>query len=215
MTNEKYGPTLPTGNYPVVDHALGAWLLVRPDGRYFSSADSREGTPRPECITGMPTMRITAPRRKYRRSASGFPPPRARRGDPGPPSPDGAARPLSETHLLRRSASLGLRTVLSPGVPPGASPGRPDGGRARPPARKSGLEYPFPVPPDRTVRRQMCPSAAGLAANIGGWHAIPYGIPWRRRTASGNAMPARVGHRIPRNCEKQFRDGREPGRPHA
>jgi hypothetical protein len=104
MTNEKYGPALPTGKYPVVDHALGAWLPARPDGRYFYS-DSRQCTPGPECITGMPTIRRTVPRRKYRRSAAGFPPPRTRCSDPGPPAPDGAARPLSETHHLRRGAS--------------------------------------------------------------------------------------------------------------
>jgi hypothetical protein len=92
MTNEKYGPTLPTGKYPVVDHALGAWLPVRPDGRYFYSADSRECTPGPECITGMPTIRRTAPRRKYRRSAAGFPPPRTRWHAPRPAS-TGRRRP--------------------------------------------------------------------------------------------------------------------------
>jgi len=42
---------------------------------------------------------------------------------------------------------------------------------------------------------------------LGGWHAIPYGIPWRLRTASGNSLP--------RNCEKQFRAARKSGRRHA
>jgi hypothetical protein len=80
MTNEKYGPTLPTGKYPVVDHALGSWPPVRPDVRYFYSADSREYTPGPECITGFPAIRRNIPRKKYRRSAAGFRPPGARRG---------------------------------------------------------------------------------------------------------------------------------------
>src|SRR5260370_322311 len=47
----------------------------------------------------------------------------------------------------------------------------------------------------------MCPRPPGQAANTGDWHAIPYGIRWRLRTAGGNVLPRSAG----RNCAKQFR----------
>src|SRR5882757_7579550 len=75
MTAERYGPTLPTGEYPVVDHALGSRPPVRPDGRHSYSADSGECTPGPECITGFQAVRLTIPRRNCRRYAAGFRPP--------------------------------------------------------------------------------------------------------------------------------------------
>jgi hypothetical protein len=78
MTAERYGPTLPTGKYPVVDHALGSWPLVRPDGRYCYASDSRTCTPGPECITGFQSVRFAIPRRNRRRYTAGFRPPGAR-----------------------------------------------------------------------------------------------------------------------------------------
>lgn len=75
MTAERYGPTLPTGEYPVVDLAFGSWPPVRPGGRYNYSADSGEFTPGPECITGFQTIRLTITRRNCWRYAAGFRPP--------------------------------------------------------------------------------------------------------------------------------------------
>jgi hypothetical protein len=82
MTAERYGPTLPTGEYPVVDHDLGSWPPDHPGSRYCYSADSRECTPGPKCITGFQTIRLTIPRSNCRRSAAGFRPPGARRRGP-------------------------------------------------------------------------------------------------------------------------------------
>jgi hypothetical protein len=84
MTAERYGPTLPTGEYPVVDHALGSWPPARLDGSYDYSADSCECTPGPEYITGFQTIRLTIPRGNYRRYAAGFRPPGADRRGPRP-----------------------------------------------------------------------------------------------------------------------------------
>jgi hypothetical protein len=124
MTAERYGPTLPTGKYPVVDHALGSWSPVRPDGRYFYSAESCECTPGPECITGFHTIRHTIPRRNYRRSVAGFRPPGGRRRGPRPPVTVGrrpsAARDASP-EAERRPGSCGqfwrpaVRTAAGPG----------------------------------------------------------------------------------------------------
>src|SRR5581483_1145913 len=101
------------------------------------------------------------------------------------------------------SAARGGTQARGPQTAP--APGRRPGNRALSSAGTDRFEDPFYVPADRTVLRQLCPCPEGTAANIGGCRAIPYGIPWRWRTAGGNAVPAS----IPRNCEKQFRGGRE------
>jgi hypothetical protein len=47
----------------------------------------------------------------------------------------------------------------------------------RPPPQVNRTKRFLSAPQDRSVRRQMCLRTGGQAANIGGWHAIPYGIP--------------------------------------
>ena len=148
MTNEKYGPTLPTGRYTVADHALGSWLPVRPDGRYFYSTDSHQCTPGPKCKTGFPPVRRAISRSKYHRSAAGFPRPLVRLGA-SQSAVTGRRRPVRNPRRVTRDAAQvrGLRTVLSPGPPPG----RPDDGPACAPARKAALRILF------LSARQNCP----------------------------------------------------------
>jgi hypothetical protein len=136
MTAERYGPTLPTGKYPVIDHALGSWPLVRPDDRYCYSSDSRTCTPGSECITGFQPVKFTIPRRNRRRYTAGFRPPGARGRGPRFPRHHRAPPVRGPGRIARGGTQArGLRTVLAPG--------RPDTGRAGPPSRKSGLEDPF------------------------------------------------------------------------
>src|SRR5439155_24551107 len=97
-------------------------------------------------------------------------------------------------------------------------------GTARPAARGGGpatTAVSWPLPAGLTTKRTACrenrdrpdhlvnagsrtaisptdvSQVGDQAASIGGWHAIPYGIPCRLRTARGNSLP--------RNWEKQFR----------
>jgi hypothetical protein len=79
MTAERYGPALPTGEYPVVGHALDSQVSVRPDSRYFYSAVSCVYMPGPECKTGLHTIKRIIPGREFRRPAADFRPPGARR----------------------------------------------------------------------------------------------------------------------------------------
>lgn len=125
MTAERYGPALPTGEYPVVDHALGSWPAVRADGRYFYSADSCECTPGPECITGFQTITLTIPRRNYRRCAAGFRPPGARRGGPRP-AVTGRRRPSAARDASPEAGRrpVGCGQSWLPAVRPAAGAGR-------------------------------------------------------------------------------------------
>ena len=125
MTAERYGPTLPTGEYPVVDHALGSWPPVRPDGRYSYSAANCECTPGPECATGSQTIRLTIPRRNCRVYPAGF----------RPPGPGGRGARSAVTVRCRASATrdaspeagsgpVGCGHFWLPAVRPVAGPGR-------------------------------------------------------------------------------------------
>jgi hypothetical protein len=125
MTAERYGPTLPTGKYPVVDHALGSWPLVRPDGRYCYSSDSRTCTPGPECITGFQLVRFTIPRRNRWRYMAGFRPPGAR--GRGPRFPGTLGRRPSAGRDASPEAGRGLvgcGQFRLPAVRTPAGPGR-------------------------------------------------------------------------------------------
>ena len=208
MTAERYGPTLPTGEYPVVDHALGSWPPVRPDGRYFYSAVSCEYMPGPECITGLHTIRIIIPGRKFRRSAADFRPPGA--GRPGP----------------RRAVSVRRRLSAARDAAPGAGrrpvgcgqfwpPGRPAGGRAWLAAPENGFEDPFlsgqtELSADRCVLAQSDwrPILGGGVQSHMGYH----GEGGRRVAMQCQLEWGKAFHAIARNNSATVG---KSGRPHA
>jgi hypothetical protein len=174
MTNEKYGLTLPTGRYTVADHAFGSWLAVRPDGRYFYSADSHQCTPGPKCITGLPSIRRTISRRKYRRSAAGFPRPRVRLGAPQPAitgrrRPSAARDASPETGHRSVGCGQSCPPARLPAVRTTAWPARPRGKAA---LRILFLSRPTELSADRCVlpRKVWRPILGGGMQSHMGYH---------------------------------------------
>lgn len=208
MTNEKYGPTVPTGRYTVADHALGSWLAVRPDGRYFYSTDSHQCTPGPQCITGLPPTRRTISRRKYRRSAAGFPRPRVRLGARQPAS-TGRRRPSAARYA---SAKTGHRSVgcgqscppaRLPAVRTTARPARPRGKAA---LRILFLSRPTELSADRCVlpRKVWRPILGGGMQSHMGYHGqggrrvamrcqLEYGIAFHAIARNNSATVGKSG----------------------
>jgi hypothetical protein len=128
MTAERYGPTLPTGGYLVVDHALSSWPSPFPGSYSFHSADFREYQPGQKYTTALKALifRITAG--KYRRFTAGSGMPGGRRdggsGAAASPCRPAAARDASPEVVRRPEGDGPLllmtgRTTARPGLRPG------------------------------------------------------------------------------------------------
>jgi hypothetical protein len=216
MTNEKYGPTLPTGRYTVADHALGSRLPVRPDGSYFYSTDSHQGTPGLKCITGLPPIRRTISRRKYRRSAAGFPRPRVRLGAPQP-AITGRRRPSAARDAPPETGhrSLGCRQYCPQACPLARLPavratGRPAHPRGKAVLRILFLSRPTELSADRCVlpRKVWRPILGGGMQSHMGYH----GQGGRRMAMRCQLEYGIAFHAIARNNSATVG---KSGRPHA
>jgi hypothetical protein len=128
MTAERYGPTLPTGGYLVVDHALSSWPSPLPGSYSFHSADFREYQPGQKYTAALKALifRITAG--KYRRFTAGSGMPGGRRdggsGAAASPCRPAAARDASPEVVHRPEGDGPLllmtgRTTARPGLRPG------------------------------------------------------------------------------------------------
>jgi len=204
MTAEGYGPTVPTGRYPVVDHDFGTCPPPLLDTPSSLSADFRKCRLRQKYADVFKAPAVRIPSGKYPRFTARFRGPGGRCAGSVPaafphrrPSADPDASP--EPACRPRGCKMSLVTTVGAAAKPGPQHG------------KASLRILF------LPRRALLSADSSVLAPkgwrpiLGGWRAIPYRIPWRWRTAGGNAVPAS----IPRNCEKQFRDGRKSGRPHG
>jgi hypothetical protein len=204
MTAERYGPTLLTGGYLVVDHALSSWLSPLQGSYSFHSADFREYGPGQKYTLAPKALifRITCGR--YRRFTAGF-------RMPGGPRDGGSGAAASPC----RRAAAGDASPEAVRRPEGcqAAPARdrPHGGQARRPAREGGFEDPFSVPADRTVRRQLCPCPKGQRPILGG--GVQSHMGYHGNRGRRVAMWCQLAfHAIARNNSATVR---KPGRPHG
>jgi hypothetical protein len=135
MTAERYGPTLPTGGYPVADHALGSWPPSVPGDCHSHSADCRECGPGTESVTTSSTIIFHFNLGDYRRSGAEFRGSAAGRGGSAP----AARRP----HRPRSSWDIAAQKRRRPVAC--APPGSPAARAAADPGRRSG-EAPLRIP---------------------------------------------------------------------
>jgi hypothetical protein len=200
MTAERYGPTLPTGQYPVVKHAL-APASICSGNRYPLSADCHKGMSGSEYMTGVKTITFGISRGERRRPLTDYCSPGACRNGPGPA--------VAGTRAARGAAPEAQRRPGGCGQP--WPPGRPHGDDTRPRVRESGLEDPFlsgptEVSADRCVLTQKAwrPILGGGVQSHMGYH----GDGGRRV-----AMQCQLAfHAIARNNSATVR---KSGRPHA
>ena len=128
MTAERYGPALPTGGYPVADHALGSWPPSVPGGCHSHSADCRECGPSTESVTASSTIIFYFNLGNYRRSGAEFRSSAAGRG--------GSAAAARRPHRPRSSWDVAAQKRRRPVAC--APPGSPAVRAAADPGRRSG-----------------------------------------------------------------------------
>jgi hypothetical protein len=131
MTAERYGPTLPTGGYLVVDRALSSRPLPLPGGYSFHSADFREYQPGQKYSSALKPFIFRISSGKYRRFTAGSCRPGGRRGG-GSGAAANPCRPAAgrdaSPEVVRRTAGRGPSLLMTgrAAARPGLRPGKAD-----------------------------------------------------------------------------------------
>lgn len=123
MTAEGYGPTVPTGRYPVVDHDFGTCPPLLPDSPSSLSADCRKCRLGPKYAGVFKAPAVRIPSGKYPRFTAGFRGPGSRCAGSVPaawPYRRPAATPDASTEPARRPGDCKPPLVTAAGA---AKPG--------------------------------------------------------------------------------------------